>query len=619
MAESINPQNAEQWYSFLSEKLPPVRLSIVKRLQNTLNEPSCSLIQLSKLIKSDPLLCFHVAVCAGTLHNEKQSEITSIDHAIGSLGLHKLDELINSLPTTRLNPSSTAQKMYFRAVANSHHAATQVHQWLKQCRGGMFAEESYLAALFYNIGHWMLWYFAPQQMSKIQIMIREKNASPELAETRILGCTIDGISKRLLTRWPASSLARITLENSTPLNRQMIIQLHQRALSDPRLDGDQLRQLNHLTQQKFFPVKLSNWLALAANYGWGRETTLHLIDIINDYLRAELGHTVAFLHQNCVLASRNYRVAGVLSPAAEMLMLDSDLSPNYRLTEVDRKLFNLLPAQQHPGDKPAPTKTSAENPPERSNGAAKSPTTLLAEDDTVQNSAAGYVIDIDNTKAPQPDVEPDAGSERKANAETTLAEKATGNTSVKQPSLSVKPEGEFLSKDIYQQHLQRFNELGDYYSQSTPVLTDLLAGLTEGLGMQRVALIILPPKSDTLKVVKALGFEDGHPLPNSTHTLGPKSLFSRLNEKPGCLLINQTNHKQIRTMLPKTFSPYVSHHSYLMMSLFAANRSVVIVYADRDSAPEGVQGFHHKKFKDLCSSAGRCLDHVYKLRAGAKK
>lgn len=589
MAESTNPQNAEQWFSFLSEKLPPVRLSIVKRLQNTLNEPGCSVIQLSKLIKGDPLLCFHVALAAGTLHNEKQSEITSIDHAIGSLGLHKLDELINSLPTTRLNPTSTVQKMYFRSVANSHHAAIQVQQWLKQCRGGMFAEESYQAALFYNIGHWMLWYFAPVHMSKIQIMIREKKASPELAETRILGCTIDGISKRLLTLWPISSLARITLENSTPLNRQMIIQLHQRALSDPRLDGDQLRQLNHLTQQKFFPVKLSNWLALASNYGWSSETTLHLIDIINDYLRAELDHTFAFLHQNCVLASRNYHVAGVLAPAAEMLMLNSDLSPNYRLTEADRKLFNLPPAKQQPLKQT--TSATSVSPPNRSKDTPEGPAANLSADSTDKHNGAGYAIEITES-AP----------------ETNIA-----------PPDAVESDDGFLNKAIYQQYLQRFNKLGRDYSQSTQVLNDLLNGLTQGLGINRAALIILPPKSDTLKVVKTTGFEDGHPLANSTHILGPKSLFSRLNEKPGCLLINQSNREQIKMMLPHTFSPYVSDRNYLMLSLFAANRSMVIIYADRDATPEGVQAFHHKRFKDLCSSAGRCLDHVFKLRAGANK
>lgn len=574
MTEQQNPQNAEQWYRLLNEKQPPVRLSIIRRLQSKLSDPNCSVIHLSKLIKSDPLLCFHVALAAGRLHDEKKSEITSIDHAIGSLGLHKLEQLINSLPTIRLNPASTAQKMYFRAVANSHHAATQVHQWLKQCRGGMFAEESYLAALFYNIGHWMLWYFAPQQMTRIQVMIREKNAPPELAETRVLGCTIDAISKRLLTSWPVSSLARVTLENSTPLNRQMILQLHQRALSDPRLDSDQLRQLNHLTQQKFFPVKLGNWLALAANYGWGKEATLHLIDIINDYLRAELNHTFAFLHKNCVLASRNYHVPGTLSPATEMLMLDSDLSPGYRLTSADRTLFDLPPVKPatQPGDTKASPATSASE-----NGAVN-------RDKTAADSAADKPVD-------------------RQNQETSAAE----------------PEGDFRSKDIYRQHMQRFIEPGDSYTQGAQVLNDLLIGLTKGLGMKHAALIILPPKSNTLKVIKATGFEDGHPLPHSTHTLGPKSLFSRLNEKPGCLLINQTNRQQINMMLPATFSHHISDQDYLLMSLIASNKSVVIIYADREGDPAGIQSFHHKKFKDLCTTAGRCLDHVYKLRAGAKK
>jgi HD-like signal output (HDOD) protein len=563
MTEQRKPQNAEQWYLFLSDKQPPVRASMVLRFQRMLTDKNCSVIHLSRFIKTDPLLCFYVALTAGKLHGAKKSEITSIDHAIGSLGIRKLEQLINSLPTVRLKPTSTAQKMYFRSVANSHHAAIQARQWLIQCRGGMFAEESYQAALFYNIGHWLLWCFAPLQMSQIQILIREKQIHPELAEARILGSTIDAISKRLLSHWPISSLARITLETSSPLNKHMIMQLHQRALGDPRLQGNQLRQLNHLTQQKFFPVKLSNWLAFTANYSWKSEATLHLIDIINDYLRGELNHTCALLHKNCAAAARLYHVPGTLSPATEMLMLPSDLAPAYRLTQTDKKLFaqpqhGVVLAQQSP-DKPTAISEA--------NNTDRTSRTHHDTNDTVNPSVA---------------------------------------------------KTDKLQQDAYQAYLEKFNVLGDSYTQGPQILTDLLKGLVRGVGMQRVALNILPPHSQTLKVVKAIGFEEGHPLPHSTHQLSPNSLFHQLNKKPACLLITQKNRQQVNTMLPATFSRSVSEQNYLFMSLIASNRSMVIIYADREGLPNGVQSTHHQQFKTLCLAAGRCLDQLYASRAGAK-
>ncbi|MDO6564839.1 HDOD domain-containing protein [Amphritea sp. 1_MG-2023] len=578
MSEQQTPQNADQWFRFLSDKQPPVRSSVIKRFQRMLSDQNCSIILLSRFIKTDPLLCFYVALSAGKLHSEKKSEVTSLDHAIGSLGIRKLEQLINSLPTTRLNPASTAQKMYFRSVANSHHAAIQTQQWLNQCRGGMFAEESYQAALFCNIGHWLLWYFAPRQMSNIQILIREKQISPELAEARILGSSIDAISKRLLSHWPVSSLARITQETSSPLNKQMIIQLHQRALGDPRLQGDQLRQLNHLTQQKFFPVKLSNWLAFASHYSWKSESTLQLIDIINDYLRAELHHTCALLHKNCATAARLYAVPGTLSPAAEMLMLDADLAPAYRLTPSDNKLFDLSLKSDHLRQ-PNSTNATHSRPQQTSSAApsiANSVTTSVDDKDK---------ITVQETSRPDP--------------------LAAAN--------------DCFNRDTYQAYLAKFNTLGDSYTRGQQILTDLIKGLVQGVGIQRVALNILPTSSNTLKVIKTTGFESGHPLPHSIHQLAPNSLFHRLNEKPACLLITAANRQQVDTLLPASFRSSVSQQNYLFMSLITANRSVVIIYADRDGAPDGVQDIHHQHFKALCLAAGRCLKQLYTLRAGSLK
>jgi len=85
------------------------------------------------------------------------------------------------------------------------------------------------------------------------------------------------------------------------------------------------------------------------------------------------------------------------------------------------------------------------------------------------------------------------------------------------------------------------------------------------------------------------------------------------------VLINQPNLQQISPMLPATFNHHISDQDCLLMSLIASNKSAVIIYADQEGDPEGIQSFHHKKFKDLCTTAGRCLDHVYQLRAGAKK
>ncbi|BBB27412.1 HDOD domain-containing protein [Amphritea japonica] len=583
MSEQQNPQNAEQWCRFLSDKRPPIRLSIIRRLEKKLNDQNCSVVDIGRLIKADPLLSFHAVLAASKLHDEKQSEVTSIDHAIGSLGLQKITQLVKNLPSIRLNPASTAQKMYFRVVANSHHAAVQIRSWLHQARGGMFAEESYQAALFYDIGHWLLWLEAPYHMSRIQILIRDKGIAPDLAETQILGCPVEAISKQLLNLWPLSQLARTTLEQDFTLNRQMITQLHQRALGDPRLHGDDLRQLNHLTQQKFFPVKLSVWLAHTTSYDWCSEASLKITDIINDYLRSELNQTQALLHKNCALAAQSYHVPGTLSPAADMLMLPSDLQMTYRLTNADNKLF---------GEQSANPSLQVKN--EKSQKASATANSTVYQKSKNKPESDNALTDENRSEVTE-----------KSETPPTIAEP--------------KPEFDFLNQDIYEMYAERFIKRADHYTQGTQVLDDLLRGLTEGLGLKRLALNIIPPKSDTIKVVKGVGFEDGHPLLLSSHPLASNSLFFRLYDKQGCILVTKENRQRIKAMLPGTYSRYLSDQNYLIMSIFAGSKPIAILYADREGQQDGVQNFHQEKFKYLSTAAGLCLKEVYKTRAGARK
>lgn len=542
MATEELPQNANQWTGFLATKKLPVRASILARLKKQFEQSNTSLMELGKTIKSDPVLCLHIAVLAGTLHQQKDSEVTSIEHAISSLGMHKLEQLVDSLPAIRLSPKSVTHKMYFRAIANSHHAATQARQWLNLNRGGLFAEESYLAALFYGAGHWLLWQFAPLHMSQIQTLIRERGITPELAETQILGCTVAAISKGLIERWHVSPLALHTLKQESPLSKQIITKLHQRALGDPRLKGEDLRSLNHLIQQKFFPVYLANLLAWSVPYGWQSDKALHIIDIINDYLKSELGSSLSLLHKNCALSARQYHVVGTLSPAAEMLMLPSQLQAGYKLSKAEQQHF----AQSCPI--PASKKSAPKN------------------SDKTEDPAA---------------------------------------------------QADYLNVELFADIAKQFLKQPEQFSQASEVLSALTSGLTEGLGMSRVALNIVSTKNDSLKVIRTTGFETGHPLQNSSHKLASNSLFLRLYEKSSCILVNENNRQRIKGMLPGSYSRYLSDSNYLLMSVFIGNKPVAVVYADREGKAGGALDFHHEKFKYLCTAAGECLKTVTKKKTEA--
>lgn len=346
MTES--PYGAESWVEYLKDRPLPVRNSVLRRLQRHLRDPNVTLQTLNRLIKSDPVLCLHMVRKASELHHQYDSKVTSIDHAISSLGLNHIEAVAKETKPLKLNPASVAQKMYFRYIAVSHHAATQAVDWLQK-RKAPFVDETYLATLFYGVGHWMLWQHASLHMSDIQIKLREEQTDVVLAETDVLGCTIQEISHGMIKYWGISELALTSLEHETSPNKKTLAQLHQRALGDPRLTDEDLREINHLVQEKFFPVKLANWIALTANLGWSQTKTMKIVDIINDFLKGDIAETINMLHVNCCRSSQQYHVAGTLAPAAEMIMLPSSKTINYRLSDKEASILAAnLPAVEKP-------------------------------------------------------------------------------------------------------------------------------------------------------------------------------------------------------------------------------------------------------------------------------
>ncbi len=536
-----SPYGVEAWVEYLKDKPLPVRNSILRRLQKQLRDPNIPLQTLKHTIKSDPVLCLHMVRKASELHAKVDSKVTSIDHAISSLGLDHIEAVLKKTSALKLNPSSVSQKMYFRYIAVSHHAATQALDWLQK-RNTTSIEETYLATLFYGVGHWILWQHAALHMSQIQIKIREEKTDVVLAESDILGCTIQEISQGLIDDWAISELASISLEHETSPNKRTLSQLHQRALGDPRLSDEDLRDINHLTQEKFFPVKLANWIALTANLGWTLTKTMKIIDIINDFLKGDITETIAMLHENCARSARQYHVAGTMAPAAEMLLIPSDMEINYRLsTKENQLLAQEMPAVVRP-----------------------------------------------QVQAPIPEPE-------EAKSDALIIEA---------------PKADYLNQAIYDKITQRFLKDNDLYNQPKSILQSLIHGLNKGLGFDRVAILLVNNKANTIKTALSAGIPADHLLNSFQYSLEIPSLFKKLREKPGCILVNPANMEQMQRMLPESYDSCCPKNGFLLMSLFYGKKPIAIIHADYgDNGPE-ISDFHHKKFRYICSAATLSLKNL---------
>ena len=526
----------EAWTDYLCERGLPVRVSVLTRFRRLLGDDNTTLNQLAELIRSDPVLSLHVTRMAQKLHVAKRSSVTSIDHAVNSVGLDQLSLLSEGLQSLKINPRSTQQKMYFRAIADSLHASSQAAE-LCRYRGLPHVEEVRLAALLYGFGHWLLWLYAPLHKHEYQKKVLLEKVDVALAEQDVFGCTVQSLSAELAQRWGLPELTLAALDHGTSPSRSDLHLLHRRALNDPRLGQLEQREINQLTQERFFPVKLGNWLALTSTRGWHSKKTLRLYDIAADFLSWPRDRLIAHLHQTCAQASRHYHVPGTLSPAAQMLLLPSDEMLS-GLVE-SRELQQL---QQHypPPEKPAPE-----------------PASLIPR-------------------------EPAEAVERPA---------ATSHA----------------QETIYRQVLQRLQEGYPLYTKPAHILQALLQGLHQGLGLARIALLLINPNKQLLHCARTLGMPDTAAISELSLDLEIPSLFKRLTDKPAGIWLDSTKRKTLRPMLPDAFVDCAHSGDYLLMSVFNKGAPLAVVYADDGAECPQLSEFQYEQFRQLCAAATLAL------------
>lgn len=526
----------DAWADYLEQRPLPVRVSVLVRLKRLVNSDNATLHQITDLVRQDPALCFHVTRLAQSRHRQKNSTVTSIEHAVGSLGMDALAALCQSLQTLKVNPASMQQKMYFRAIADSQHASVQAAE-LCRMRGLPFVEEVRLAALLYGAVHWMLWLHAPLHKHQYQKRVLQDGVDVALAEQDLLGCTAQALGAELAKRWDLPELTQQALDHDTSPSQSDLRLLHRRALKDPRMGKLELREANQLAQQRFFPVKLGNWLALTTTRGWYSKKAAHLMDILADYLSTQPDVLLGQLHGYCAEASRQFHVPGTLSPASEMLLIPS--GNQYLGMLSDQEIKRLIPEAPRPvKPKPAP------------------PPLKVAEDKPAR------------------------------------------------------PVTECLHPHIYKQVFERLQKGYELYTTPAHILQALLQGLHQGLGLSRVSLMLVNPKTLMLHTRRSLGIDDKHPLASLELSLDVPSLFKRLSEKPAGIWIDTPKRHSLAPMLPEAFSAAVAEHDYLLMSVFRNDQPLAILYADDIPGHTALTDFQYEQFRQLCAAATLALKRL---------
>ena len=170
-------------------------------------------------------------------------------------------------------------------------------------------------------------------------------------------------------------------------------------------------------------------------------------------------------------------------------------------------------------------------------------------------------------------------------------------------------------KKLMQQMSQAPESFGDWHF----LMRTVLKGITEDIGLQRAYIAVVNRQRSGLKVYYQEGLEETDPLCSSPLTMQKPNIFCKLLERPAGLMITDQNRDKMLRGIPASQQALLPAQ-FMMMSLFANQRPVGILFADTgsDSTAESapVQPSQYLTFKTLGLTTSKSLG---KLAANTAK
>ncbi|BCB26222.1 hypothetical protein SKTS_11080 [Sulfurimicrobium lacus] len=138
----------------------------------------------------------------------------------------------------------------------------------------------------------------------------------------------------------------------------------------------------------------------------------------------------------------------------------------------------------------------------------------------------------------------------------------------------------------------------------------ILRGMHEGIGLNRIVFMLLTRDHEHLKAKYVHGAQPGSPLQQLDVSLRIPNLFSRLLEKMQGVWFGPANAKTLAPLIPPDVRQVIGEGEFFAMSLFVHGKPVGLFYADRKHGECSLDERSYLEFKKLCVRAADGLAHL---------
>ncbi len=174
-------------------------------------------------------------------------------------------------------------------------------------------------------------------------------------------------------------------------------------------------------------------------------------------------------------------------------------------------------------------------------------------------------------------------------------------------TLPASPPPRKANKRLLVEIIAQFKRDVHTFSNVHEILLTCNKAIYEGLGMRRTCICILSKSADHLRPLYCVGIPQNSKVHGLKMPLDKNRLFGKLLSKVASFKVDMDNYEQVLNMLSGEVADVLLNKNFMVMSLFAGNKPIGVVYADSNSQEEKISEQEYQAFKTICQSAGFAL------------
>jgi len=207
----VMKSDLENWVKYIGSQTLPVFNSTIQRVIKLTTEETSTSKELADMIMQDASLTSRVIQVANSpFYNRSNIKSDSVRRMVLLIGFKRIAEICFTLSILDSVAEKNAQKIIFKIISQSFHAATHAHALAKLCHIND-SDKIYIAALLKHIGEIAFWSLTGKSGNLISDLINCQSNEPEKVQEQILGTTFKKLSLGLAEQWNLSQLLKESL------------------------------------------------------------------------------------------------------------------------------------------------------------------------------------------------------------------------------------------------------------------------------------------------------------------------------------------------------------------------------------------------------------------------